>query len=64
MFLCWVILCVLNCRPYAGHYPFLARDPFGAYFLPSQQHSVALGVLDLVKQGLQASALVGVFNLH
>jgi hypothetical protein len=57
-------LCVLNCRPYASHYPFLARDPFGAYFLPSRKHSVALGVLDFVKQGLQASALVWVLNMH
>jgi hypothetical protein len=44
-------LCVLNCRPDAGHYPFLARDPFSAYFLPSGKHPAALGVFQFVEQG-------------
>jgi len=58
------VIVVSNCRPYAGHDPFLARQSLSAYFLPSRKHSVALGVFQFVEQGLQASALVGVFDLH
>jgi hypothetical protein len=53
-----------NLWPYASHDPFFARQSLSAYFLPSRKHSVALGVFQFVEQGLQASALVGVFDLH
>jgi hypothetical protein len=51
-------------RPHSSHDPFLARDPFGAYFLPSPCNPAKLGVFDLGQQGLQASAFVGVLDLH